>query len=565
MTREQRSLQDLIRGRQQGGFVGRQGQVVQYQENLGYPVNDVRRRFLFNIHGDAGVGKTYLTKQLQQVAYDGGALTAYIDETREDVTAVMSSIAEQFGQKRIRLSEFQKRADSYRQRRQELEADPDAPDGMATFLTKTAVTIGIHAARDVPIAGSILAPVDPALAAEQLNQARKYLARKLRSHADVRLLLSPADELTRVFVADLTRTTAARTVALFFDTFERTAPFLDQWLRDLYAGRYGDLPGELITTISGQFPLNPNLWGDYLPVIADFSLQSFSEAEARQFLASKNITDEPTIDVILTLSGRLPMWLATLAEARPEDAADIGDPAGDAVERFLKWEDDPKRRAVAVTAALPRTINQDVLGVITNIDKSRELFAWLCGRPFVTRQAESWTYHEVVRAAMLRLQRAQSPRQWRENHNLLARANAQWASEHAEGAKQTWSNADWVAYTIDETYHLLCADPVSNLPQALAAAVRAAESSIGRARQWAEILSDAGRDADRPVLQGWGQRLLDGIKDTDLTGYLTCLINEASLEVVPLVIALRQRGVCYVLAERYEEAIADFTRHRARP
>jgi tetratricopeptide (TPR) repeat protein len=349
-------------------------------------------------------------------------------------------------------------------------------------------------------------------------------------------------------------------VALFFDTFERTAPFLNQWLRDLYAGRYGDLPGELITTISGQFPLNPNLWGDYLPVIADFSLQPFSEAEARQFLASKNITDEPTIDVILTLSGRLPMWLATLAEARPEDAADIGDPAGDAVERFLKWEDDPNRRAVAVTAALPRTINQDVLGVITNIDKSRELFAWLCGRPFVTRQAESWTYHEVVRAAMLRLQRAQSPRQWRENHNLLARANAQWASEHAEGAKQTWSNADWVAYTIDETYHLLCADPVSNLPQALAAAVRAAESSIGRARQWAEILSDAGRDADRPVLQGWGQRLLDGIKDTDLTGYLTCLINEASLEVVPLVIALRQRGVCYVLAERYEEAIADFTR-----
>ena len=37
MARERRSLQDLIRSRQQSGFVGRQGQVIQYQENLGFP------------------------------------------------------------------------------------------------------------------------------------------------------------------------------------------------------------------------------------------------------------------------------------------------------------------------------------------------------------------------------------------------------------------------------------------------------------------------------------------------------------------------------------------------
>lgn len=76
MTKKRHSLQDLIRNRQQSGFVGRQGQLVQYQENLGFPVDDERRRFLFNIHGDAGVGKTYLTKQLRQIAIDYGSLTA---------------------------------------------------------------------------------------------------------------------------------------------------------------------------------------------------------------------------------------------------------------------------------------------------------------------------------------------------------------------------------------------------------------------------------------------------------------------------------------------------------
>ena len=61
---------------------------------------------------------------------------------------------------------------------------------------------------------------------------------------------------------------------------------------------------------------------------------------ARQFLAGKHIADEAAVQAILTLSGRLPLWLATLADARQHGNADIGDPAGNAVERFLKWETD---------------------------------------------------------------------------------------------------------------------------------------------------------------------------------------------------------------------------------
>jgi len=89
MGKERRSLQDRIRERQQSGFVGRQREMIQYQENLGFSVDDARRRFLFNIHGDAGVGKTYLSRQLRQIATRSGALTAYTDESAEDVTAAM--------------------------------------------------------------------------------------------------------------------------------------------------------------------------------------------------------------------------------------------------------------------------------------------------------------------------------------------------------------------------------------------------------------------------------------------------------------------------------------------
>jgi hypothetical protein len=490
------------------------GELGQYQENLGLAVDDSRRRFLFNVHGDAGVGKTYLTGQLRQLAEDKGALTAYLDETADDAITAMSAIAGQFAQSGVRLGSFEKRADAYRQRRQELEADPKTPDDVAAFVTKNAVKIGLAAARDIPVEGGLLAPVDPARVAEQVNRARAYLARRLGDPADIRLLISPADELSRVFVAELNRVAAGRAVALFVDTYERSGLVLDAWLRRLYEGRYGGLPMTLVTTISGQKPLNTNLWSDYLAVIADVPLEPFSDAEARQFLTSKGIHDEDMIQVILSLSGRLPLWLATLAEARPASVTDIGDPAGEAVERFLRWEDDPARRRVALAAALPRTLNQDVLAEVTGTGEAHDLFGWLCGLPFISRRAGSWAYHEVVRAAM---QRAQAPGEWTSRQMSLARAYERWAREANGESGESWSSAQGIDFTREQEYHLLCANPDAHLPGVLRSAVRAAGRSAIRARQWAELIADSGADTRHPGMGEWARRLNDGIHDSDLT------------------------------------------------
>jgi tetratricopeptide (TPR) repeat protein len=560
MKRERRSLQDRIRERQQSGFVGRRGQVIQYQENMRFPVEDGRRRFLFNIHGDAGVGKTFLARQLRQIAVGDAALTAYVDETSEDVISAMTAMAAEFSRADSKLAAFEKRVGEYRQRRHELESDPHAPVGVAAFLTKTAVTIGLAAARDMPVAGSLLAPLDTVAAAEQANLVREYLTRKFSDHRDVSLILSPAEELTPVFVRGLNDAAAGRTVALFFDTYERTGAVLDRWLRNLYAGRYGDLPETLITTISGQKPLDSNLWSDYLPVIADIQLEEFSEAEARQFLTSKDITDEPTVQVILRLSERLPLWVATLADARLQGGGEVGDPSGDAVDRFLKWEGDPARREIAMAAALPRVINRDVLAVISSADEIRVLFGWLRSLPFLTRRGQSWAYHDVVRSAMLRLRRAETPAEWRAEHNLLAQANGHWAAGAAKSAESSWSDVGWVDYTREENYHLLCADPHGNLPKVLASAVRAAERGPARALQWATLIADAGRDTDNHVLREWGERLTGCIRRDDLAPYLTFLINSSVLDAKHLIVAYGERGESYRLVGRYDDALADFSR-----
>jgi Tetratricopeptide repeat len=205
-------------------------------------------------------------------------------------------------------------------------------------------------------------------------------------------------------------------------------------------------------------------------------------------------------------------------------------------------------------------LNQDVLAAIAPADKAPELFGWLRGLPFVSQRAGSWAYHEVVRAAMLRLRRAEAPMEWRSSQMALAQANGRWAGEVTAGADKPWANQDWVDYTREETYHLLCADPIGNFPKALSTAVTAAEHSTIRARQWAGLIADAGRDADNPVLRQWGQRLRDGIHDSDLTEYLTCLITDADLDSAALVIAFEQRGYNNQLAGHGSQAIADLNR-----
>jgi hypothetical protein len=51
------SLQDLVRRRQHASFVGRDGQLALYRNNLNLAPEDPRKRFLFNVHGDGGVGR----------------------------------------------------------------------------------------------------------------------------------------------------------------------------------------------------------------------------------------------------------------------------------------------------------------------------------------------------------------------------------------------------------------------------------------------------------------------------------------------------------------------------
>lgn len=506
-------MQELIQRRRRAGFVGRRGELALFRENFDTPVDDERHRFVFHVHGAAGVGKTSLVRELEHTARERGAATAYADEAVNSVPETLAAICAHFARQGHPLKALERLLATYRQRRYEAEsttapADPAAPTPGSTALAQASlVGLGL-----VPGVGVLANGMDAQQLALGADKVRAALSARFGKQEDVQLVLDPLKVLTPVLVAELVRLADdVPWTVLFFDTYERTSPFLDTWLRDLLTTeRYGALPAQVVVVLAGQRRLDPGCWADYADLVAELPLDLFTETEARQLLAAKGVVDEEVVRDVLRLSGRLPVLVSTLAE-NPGDARA---PGATAVDRFLKWESDPVRRAAALACALPRHIDEDVFRAAVDEDVAG-LYGWLRSLPFVSDHGGRAQYHGVVRAAMLGVQRTGSPQRWSACHQRLAEAIGarREAAAVAVPARRLWSGERWRELRQEESYHLLCARPGAALAQMLRDGVDACEAGPAVARRWATTLAEAGEDADDEPLRRWGADCLAALAD----------------------------------------------------
>lgn len=579
---EQPSMQELIRRRRRAGFIGRRGELDAFRANFDVPPDDDRHRFLFHVHGIGGVGKTSLVREWEQLAREQGALTAYVDEAVGSVPEAMAAISAQFALRGRRCKELNRLLTAHRDRRHEAESasaaalfDPGQESGPATPPAPSPSTGSMTAARAslvglglLPGVGAFAGAVDPAQLAQGADRLRAGLSARLGSQDDVQLVLSPERVLTPVLLTELTE--AAKGVpwiVLFFDTYERTAPFLDSWLHDvMLTDRHGALPANVVVVTAGQQPFDTARWGGYGDFVMDVPLGPFTELEARGLLAGKGVVAEPVVEEVLRLSGGLPVLVSTLAEGRPAAPDDVGDPSATAVERFLKWEGDNVRRAAALACALPRRLDADVFrAAVDGICADAEvpgLYGWLRGLPFVSDRGDRVQYHDVVRAPMLRSQRNRSPRGWAEAHGRLAETFAGWRAEAEAGLDEDelWSDEPWQELRLAESYHLLCAGERGALPTVLRDVVDACDVGEVVARRWARVLVDAGQDAESAAVGKWGRDLLGALNGSTCVDALGLLADRAGFDARGQAFAVLLRGRDLRESGEYEEALAEYDR-----
>ncbi|MFJ2771979.1 tetratricopeptide repeat protein [Streptomyces sp. NPDC087300] len=574
MARSRVSMQELIRQRRRAGFVGRREELRAFRANFEVPPEDDRHRFLFHVHGPAGVGKTSLVREMSQLATGCGAFVAYVDEATVDVPAVSAEIAAQFAQQGRTLKALERAVAAHRRRVHELtaaaarEPGPDAPSAASTAMARAGV-VGLGM---VPVVGALAGVVD----AERLAHGADRLRARLRGPEDPdltleHLVLAPERALTPVLLDDLDRAAdTAPWLVLFFDTYERTAPFLDRWLHEVMTtDRHGELPANVVVVTAGQRPLDPARWDGAADFTADLPLRPFTETEARDLLTAKGVTDEPVVTEVLRLSGRLPVLVSTLAESGPAAPDDVGDPSATAVERFLKWEQDPVRRTAALDCALPRRLDEEIVRAAAGGggEVPAGLDGWLRALPFVRAdRTGAARYHDVVRAPMLRLRRTTAPALWSAGHTriagLYARRRAALEEELRGRAGRPWMRPEWRALRVEELYHLLCAGPRTALPGVLREGIEACRVSTAVARAWARAVADAAEDADAEHLRVWADdcRAVLGDERTGALGVLDLFLARPGLDDAGRVAAYNVHGLQLFRLGRLREALRDHER-----
>ncbi|WP_421794929.1 tetratricopeptide repeat protein [Haliscomenobacter sp.] len=435
-----------------------------------------------------------MVNKFQQLAKEYETLVIYTNEDIREIPDLLGLFAKQFKEQGAPLKKLEDRHRIYLKEKKLLEADPEAPKNIGAFSGRMIAKGGKELARNlIPGASIILDQFDTDAIGEKIGELTSYLVKKKMNKDEVELLVKPVEVLTLLFLEDLKDYVDKPKICFFFDTYEKTDIYLEEWLGQLLEGKFGDAPDNILICIAGQEELNPNKWNDFAGSISTISLEPFTQNEARNYLSRKKVTDPATIDTIIHLSGCLPVLLEVLAKTAPNSPDEINDRCDTAVERFLKWIDEPILRDLALHAALPNLLNEDIIKqLLSEGADAVKLFYWLRNNPFVYKRDDHWAYHAHVRELMLRYQRQLSLETWEGQNIKLAEYYLQRANTMGLEGDTGWKDKTWREWMLEHHYHQLLAAPKKAIIEAIRAFARVFRlNGFSSAIPWSELIVQA--------------------------------------------------------------------------
>lgn len=569
-------------------FIGRTNELHFFVQNILQPEDPTHN--IVSIFGQGGVGKSTLLARFIDEAHSPPfkdfCRTAIVDERQTIPVTIMERFADQ-----LRLKgRFEKALRQYKETLRKLQTERDAMQ--ETMLHRIPDFAGA-AAEGVPIAGPLLR--------EGIKVGTKYLVDRYRTdqiRRDAELLVDPLTALTTAFVEELNRLVDSyvtlrprrekrqQRVLLFFDTFEQLAVSGVPWLLDYFLP--APISNNVVLVIAGRDSLDHSLPNDlkgWLPYyehgnIYSMPLKSFTEDEARAYLAERGITDPARIATIWQLSSGLPLYLGLLT-ANPSGEVD---PTEDVVINFLRWipEQEVLKRKLALDAALfSAPFNQDDLAAFSSIsDQERSpLFHWLTRQPFVQRQDGRYRYHHVAQELFSRHLFLQSPKEYTLMRRTLADHYQRLSEENQVGGDE--GSARWVELVLAQVHQLFLLPEEAAHIQAIQQILRAyrwtndeykrtdISSEIIKAfhelsgEQYLKQTASGSREYVQLLLRLMGASLKSSQEDlvaarSAAGPLLEMLVNAASFPKELLALVYGRRGWIHDYLKEYEQAIADF-------
>lgn len=179
----------------EGRFIGRGEHITIFKNNL--QAEDYIP--IFNIHGQGGVGKSFLSKHYRTFVKDVGALSAYSDESIKSVLEWMESVSQQFREQEAPLDEFDKRYKTFLQETKKLESDPEKPKSAFGDFIKGLSKGAIKEVKKIPGAELVGSFINEDALSGAIGDWSEFVRKKLTNKDEVELVLEPVKVLTPCF------------------------------------------------------------------------------------------------------------------------------------------------------------------------------------------------------------------------------------------------------------------------------------------------------------------------------------------------------------------------------
>jgi len=391
---DETSLKTFIQRKRSDSFVGRQRECDQFASLL-----QKKETCILNIYGVGGVGKSTLLEkyaticQEQQVlcglvdGKESSLIVALIEEQRVySAVKILESFVQQVNREHTYQSFFKEFHDEVHElnklkaKLESLEVEQEHSSLLSTtkeFLAQAAGSIVGAVFANVPgaIIGAAIGTVGEQ-ASERIGRTVQNLRRYKLSRDEIDRCLKAERTITSLFVKAMNRVAhrSRHKLILMFDTYEEMGS-ADAWVRHLLLP---ELSANIGIVIAGRDPLS-DTWNDWTDGMQKWRLQPLQTAEAVLYLQKRGISEQTTIDVLLSLTNCLPWALCLASEIHGEQTPSfkhlsaLSSPGRRVVERFFSQVKDESLRDVIEACSLMVTFDADVLAAMLDRDVHHEV------------------------------------------------------------------------------------------------------------------------------------------------------------------------------------------------
>jgi hypothetical protein len=427
---------------------------------------------IFHAYGIGGIGKTSLTKKIDQDFADALVVSSDIgaELNTETPLRLMDKIYRQLPDRVDGWrEEFSEKYGQYQEARRSIEQDSQGKElikatqsAAQLFLPKEAGEVVKYGSQIMLDAPGTIESFEKFLAGFSETKGKTEEKVALRN-----LLLDPFGVLTKSLVAALLARAAEKPLILIFDTYEQVGAEVDAWLL-LYLLRENDFQKQRIRlVIMGRQKISSRSDNRYgwqkleqdRSCIVEIEIPPFDFQQTTQYLQASSINDPQKIQRIHDITKGWPYYLKEVVKQEQAGNPNLAETEQKLSDFLLPFASNDQKRLVQI-ASCCRGFNKEILNIVwqslEQTPVSVELHDWLERLSFIYKQSGLWRFDDVSRDVFRKVLFDDHRQLFEQVNRLLAdyfygQSNSYVATDSPIPEK--YRNQDWLRERSSYLYH----------------------------------------------------------------------------------------------------------------